>query len=59
MITVHPMPLSAHGPDRSLAEYLTELQARYVRLPLHDPARERLAMRICAVEAELDARSGT
>lgn len=43
-------------PLRSLEQYLDEASAEFRRLPLTHPRRPALALRIRAIEIELDAR---
>lgn len=54
--TPYPANLGAHGPLRSLEQYLAELREQFDALPMTSPARGALANRIRQVEAEIDAR---
>lgn len=56
--TLYPAQLSAHGPCRTLDDYLADLLRRYNALPMTHQDRGKLAVRIRDVEAEIDARSG-
>ena len=52
----YPATLADHAAPRSLSALHIELLNRFRALPLDNPERGRLAMRIREVEAEIDAR---